>query len=841
MRKGQKQEILGLIDGLHQIHEEIKKTLEQKNLILAQEVISGTQESAISIGEKIEKSEGQGHRTVSGIEEYCELLFCAFENINTNNFNANKIYKSLRKQLIKIENSVKNDIAVRTEIVFFPYKASMWDSLESIYLAAKEDPDCDVYCVPIPYYTLNPDHSFGQMYYEGGDYPQDIVITDWQEYDFEERRPDVIYIHNPYDDCNLVTSVHPRFYSSNIKKYTDTLVYVPYYCTLGGMSEAQNLCPAYIYADYIVIQSPQFREYFDNNIPDEKFLSFGSPKVDKIICKCNNPSEPPAEWKIKMFDGQGRKKTVYFYNTSIGGMLADTETFLKKMEYVFKCFHGREDVCLLWRPHPLLEATFHSMRPEFCQVYIDLKNMFIDSSLGIYDTTSDISSTVALSDVYIGDAGTSIISLFGVAGKAIFILRNSINSNLERNNWRDVINIAFDSEERDCFAITQGNVLYRTEPYKYNYKYTCDLSEYAYGNYYATVHTMNGKIYVAPSNCQNILVINGDGIKRKIELEKEVEKGRAFLGGIKYDKYLILIPFKYPAIVRFDTVSNETKYLYESIDVAIKADKGVGGICIYENVLYISSLVDNKIYKLCIESGESQIITLPIKSRCGCMALVEHHGDMWLLPYNGKVIVRWNPLTGETREYTDSLLDFKCRHPIYGYECEERPFSSAVIYGEYMYLAPYWLDVCLKFNINTGRFERWELYLEEERLFVSIETMLFPHNSEETGPCFKMYSYSKQKLYEVNVETNKCREINVQFDAEEVWKHEARFGRYSDKLQYVCTETPFVNLSSFLNRNIADLQFSKDMQLEKIKEISANNNGTCGKKIHEFVVRQCRC
>ena len=34
-------------------------------------------------------------------------------------------------------------------------------------------------------------------------------------------------------------------------------------------------------------------------------------------------------------------KTVYFYNTSIAGMLGNTPVFLKKMEYVFRCFAGR--------------------------------------------------------------------------------------------------------------------------------------------------------------------------------------------------------------------------------------------------------------------------------------------------------------------------------------------------------------------------------------------------------------------------------------------------------------------------------------------------------------------
>ena len=64
MRKAQKQEILCLIDNLYKVQEGIKKALEQNNLILAQDMISGGQESAISLGEKIEKVEGEGHRTV---------------------------------------------------------------------------------------------------------------------------------------------------------------------------------------------------------------------------------------------------------------------------------------------------------------------------------------------------------------------------------------------------------------------------------------------------------------------------------------------------------------------------------------------------------------------------------------------------------------------------------------------------------------------------------------------------------------------------------------------------------------------------------------------------------
>ena len=82
-----------------------------------------------------------------------------------------------------------------------------------MYLATKENPNCDAYCVPIPYFDLNADYSFDTMHYEGGEYPKNIEIMDWQSYHLEERKLDIVFIHNPYDEWNHVTSVHPMYYA----------------------------------------------------------------------------------------------------------------------------------------------------------------------------------------------------------------------------------------------------------------------------------------------------------------------------------------------------------------------------------------------------------------------------------------------------------------------------------------------------------------------------------------------------------------------------------------------------------------------------------------------------
>lgn len=459
MRQARKREILNFIDGLHQAHGEIKTAMEKRELASAQTMLAECQEFAVELGNAIEETEGEGCVTVSHVEKYCETLFCVYEAINSLEEkealerpnitgNANKVYKKLKKQLLNVENSVKNDIPIRKEVAFFPYKASMWDSLESVYLAAKADPDCDAYCVPIPYFDLNSDHSFGRMHYEGKEYPKDIEVIDWQTYRFEERRPDVIFIHNPYDGWNHVTSVHPRYYAKNLKKYTDMLVYIPYFI-LGEIkkddtdrdrkiSNMKHFCfmPGTIYADKVIVQSEDMRQIYINeylkeaeriNLQEtragleEKILGLGSPKIDKVLNTEKDSSRYPEEWQKIIQKPDGDLKKVVFYNTGISALLSFDEMWIDKIRDVLKLFKENQDeTALLWRPHPLIENTLKSMRPALLEKYLEIRNRYIDEGWGIYDDTADLERAIALSDAYYGDK-SSVVQLFQQTGKPIMI------------------------------------------------------------------------------------------------------------------------------------------------------------------------------------------------------------------------------------------------------------------------------------------------------------------------------------------------------------------------------------------------------------------------------------
>ncbi|MDE7331763.1 MAG: hypothetical protein K2O16_05900 [Lachnospiraceae bacterium] len=449
MRKTQKKQAGEFMELLARAHEAVGKAVSTGKNYIAMELLEQCQEGAIQLGELVEKAEGEGCGMIPLLEDYCELVYQIYEEVRQGQgASADRISEDLQQSLIKIEKYLRDNIKIRTEIVFLPYKASMWDSLESVWKAAEEDPDCDAYVIPIPYFDKNPDGSLREAHYEGDLYPEYVPVTDYNDYNFDVRRPDMIYIHNPYDECNHVTSVHPFFYSKNLRNYTDKLIYIPYF-VLGeiepdnqaAIEGMKHFCftPGTIYANQVVVQSENMRqiyineyikaakevglsgEHTDRKFLEKKFLGTGSPKIDKILNTKKEDMEIPAEWLKIIKKPDGTWKKIVFYNTSVGALLQHSEKMIKKMESVFVIFKENKDkVALLWRPHPLIQATIESMRPQLWVAYRELKDRYIEEGWGIYDDTSDVDRAVVLSDAYYGD-GSSVIQLCQKAGMPVMV------------------------------------------------------------------------------------------------------------------------------------------------------------------------------------------------------------------------------------------------------------------------------------------------------------------------------------------------------------------------------------------------------------------------------------
>ena len=102
-------------------------------------------------------------------------------------------------------------------------------------------------------------------------------------------------------------------------------------------------------------------------------------------------------------------------------MLKFNEEMIDKIERNLEVFkENSDDVVLLWRPHPLIEATLTSMLPSLWEKYKRIIDDYREVGWGIYDDSPELDRAIAISDAYYGD-WSSVVWLYKETGKPIMI------------------------------------------------------------------------------------------------------------------------------------------------------------------------------------------------------------------------------------------------------------------------------------------------------------------------------------------------------------------------------------------------------------------------------------
>ena len=265
---------------------------------------------------------------------------------------------------------------------------------------------------------------------EREEFPEYVPVVNDEEYDLENDRPDIIYIHNPYDDTNLVTRVESRYYSWNLKKYCEKLVYIPYYKWVDGVSST-SFNPAMYYADYTVQSSddavrrcieatPEYANILGldavsvRKSMEKKLINFGSPEVDKVLSLSKDNVPMPDDWKGKVI----KSRVNVVYNTTLDEIY-ESRTFDKIKETLafFKENNGKAFV--IWRPHPLMKQTLTSMLPNLVNEYNEIINEFVDGDYGVLDTNASMHYSMFWSDMCYGYKTSSLTELYKYTGKIV--------------------------------------------------------------------------------------------------------------------------------------------------------------------------------------------------------------------------------------------------------------------------------------------------------------------------------------------------------------------------------------------------------------------------------------
>lgn len=723
MTEGSKKEILNIWEVIGKI----RKLLEQRGANYCTvdnadftDALQQYQDAVIAVGTKLEGSlnEEEQAMIIPVLEQYCEDIYMLSQCDGSE--------VSFRKQIVLLREKHReildylSKLPTRRMALFLPYKFSMWDSLESIYIAVKEDPDWDAVVVPIPYCECE-EGKERQWIYEGPEIYGDMQAISFRDFKIEEQKPDVIYIHNPYDGYNSVTSVPTEYYSDNLKAHCRKLVYVPYFFTNSEFPGIHRNIPTYDNYDYLVVPSQMAADQIGEYIGPNKILAYGSPKIDRMLWMEKN-YVLPEEWERRI---RGRKSVLY--NVGLNSILQNGFQTILKMVYIFNYFKQHQDVVLWWRPHPLIKSTLKTMHPELLGAYEAMERKYILEKIGIYDITLDSNRAIAATDAFIGDY-SSMCGLYGILGKPIFLMDTSSMDEPTENDRRKV-NLRFPIGDYNGVAKKDGQFyVYATD-----YRALCLLNpntmelrfvrkfddEYCYIQAFEANNTDKAVIYFIPTDVSHKTVeyrIASDTVSEKDTFDNMfLQKGGPVfdIGNAWY-----VTPREGTVGTRINKENGERLYTNN-------LNSQLHPFCEYTGDPLLSGAIlrlNSRVYQLAYATGRMMITDLETNSSELVLigdgsghysGFVYFEEKFYLFDWNGKSIDIWEPKENKFTKITkmpegyfgmSSTLFAKGTYAIAG----------GVVHGRELIILPFLGNMIMSLNIDTNEISPYVIDLPYE-------------------------------------------------------------------------------------------------------------------------------
>lgn len=295
----------------------MRETAAEKNLSNFLYLLETMQNGYMQIGSIIENSRGEAHSCIHVVEQICETLYRAFENVQREGGISEEEAERLSKECADANEQIRLKYADVTEVLFVVDRAKNWKAVESLYRACAADPECHVKVMPVPWrmkegiFDLSEKSCLDKL-----SIPDSSALVSENEYDIATVHPDVIITTYGYDHYNYVRSTDVKYYTKILYKETDRLIYIPWF-TLTEFEKGDPQwatvpyfarIPGVLYADQTVVQSERVQriyidamEEMDTSVPEqyweEKILPFGSPLWDAEGYDGIGPDEDKAKAK----------------------------------------------------------------------------------------------------------------------------------------------------------------------------------------------------------------------------------------------------------------------------------------------------------------------------------------------------------------------------------------------------------------------------------------------------------------------------------------------------------------------------------------------------------------
>ena len=412
-----------LADSVEIIHEIL---LNKDSGLLYEDIItylSELQNNIVSFGTLTESIKGEDCNTVKLLEQYLEVIYKVAkyvqkfdEGISYEASAENKYAEcdeEVKDTFASISEAIDSEIVNRRSVLFLPVKAKHFSSMRMAYEMEAATPDTDVYVMPLPYYYKEYDGSFkDEMHIDTEEFIKaNIPVTDYSRFDLSLLCPEKIYINSAYDEYNMAVSVDTRFYARNVKKYTEKLIYIPYF-KLMEFDRANYPCwynmqyyctvPGVVMADKVYVQSENMRKMYIAKLNewagDEQYTDIWEQKIDVYDESCEEHSEDELR-------DAGSKKTIVWF-VSAGSLSEFGDRYIEKAYRNLDVFAlSKDKLKVLLISEPFLDEMIKTYSDELYKKWTGFIDEF--NRLGIGEVVSQVEekSVEALlkANAYYGD------------------------------------------------------------------------------------------------------------------------------------------------------------------------------------------------------------------------------------------------------------------------------------------------------------------------------------------------------------------------------------------------------------------------------------------------------
>lgn len=594
-------------------------------------------------------------------------------------------------------------------------------------------------------------------------------------------------------------SIYSLFYIREVDPENEEAVKsIAHFCTASAIFNAdkvivqsENMKKVYMKV-LTKIAGEQTQEYWD-----KKILGIGSPKVDKVLSTQKENLEVSEEWLKIIQKEDGSWKKIIFYNTSVQALLEHSEKMIEKIKDVLKVFKENQDeVVLLWRPHPLMDATIKSVRPWLWEEYQKIVQKYREEGWGIYDDTAELERAVEVSDAYYGD-WSSVVQLCQKAGMLIMIQDADVMENYSLVNTIEKLGDCIIVDEENICWYNKDSILFQKGNNENKKTYI-----WMYTGEYIAACAIEKKIYFAPMSGNKIWILDLNVLKMSdLELPNDSYNNifNKFYQVRKYYNSLYFLPGKYPYILEYVLGEKKIeKYVLNLQEIGSQ----VGDLMFFES----SHFYKDKIFLASANNGvvcsfdvyKKQINYYHITNNSGFCTICGVENKLYLTDKKGNII--------------KVIIDGNNTNCIKIFENKESEIRKSIYWNNKIIMFMEFIEECIWIDTDNDNIKR-----------VSLSKM---SNYKYNGNKYGEPKLLNNKLYIFNNIKESILVFNEDMEVEE-YQINNNYGKL--KINY-CNENIIIENN---NRRLKKFQFYLQFKLHK--ENFDKDKKRIGKKIYNLV------